>query len=228
VYALVRREGVPWPQATASVALDKLFELVGNFGVLVLALVGVGQGVLGPLLPRWVLGAATGLWLVAGLALLVLCQSRGDWPAWLPQGRWAEAWTRFARAARAGCPRASVGGVALALTGLTWLVLIWEYGWMARAVGLAGGGTEVLSLMLAARLAFLVPVPGGMAALEAGQYWAARALGYDPARGLALAVLIRARDLSVGLVGVALARTLMPRASGWHASRAPHEPARSA
>ncbi len=206
VYALVRRDGVPWAHATASVVLDKLFEVVGNLTVLVLGVAWLQARGLGLAVQKGLWTAVLGGLGAAWVALLLLCSGR--WrraPAWL----WApgrRALARFAAAARAGCPSRKAVFAAVGLTALTWAVLVLEYRWMVRAVGLPGTWLDVVSLLMAARVAFLAPVPGGLGALEAGQYWAAQALGYAPARGLSLAALIRLRDVSVGLVGLALVR----------------------
>jgi len=54
----------------------------------------------------------------------------------------------------------------------------------------------------------LMPMPGGLGALEASQALALGALGFGPAAGLSLALLIRARDLSFGALGLLLAGSL--------------------
>jgi len=63
----------------------------------------------------------------------------------------------------------------------------------------------------AARLAILLPFPGGLGALEASQVIVLSGLGYTPAQGAALALLIRARDLVFGgaglLLGLGLSQT---------------------
>jgi uncharacterized membrane protein YbhN (UPF0104 family) len=61
------------------------------------------------------------------------------------------------------------------------------------------------------RLAFLVPLPGGLGALEASQTFALAALGFQPALGIALSLLIRARDIILGAAGLALAAVLARR-----------------
>jgi uncharacterized membrane protein YbhN (UPF0104 family) len=56
-----------------------------------------------------------------------------------------------------------------------------------------------------ALLSFLLPIPAGLGALEAGQVFALGALGYSPVQAISLALLIRARDLLFGGLGVLLA-----------------------
>ena len=54
----------------------------------------------------------------------------------------------------------------------------------------------------AARVAFLLPVPAGLGALEAGQVLAMQALGINPAVGIGLSLLIRSRDIIFGGLGL--------------------------
>jgi uncharacterized membrane protein YbhN (UPF0104 family) len=68
---------------------------------------------------------------------------------------------------------------------------------------------ETLAAMTAARLAILLPVPGAAGVLEASQVLALQALGYGPAAGIALGLLIRARDLLIAGSGLWLASALV-------------------
>jgi len=112
----------------------------------------------------------------------------------------------------AGFLRRRPGGVLLALgfSLLSWVFLLGEY-WLAlRFLGLPVGLLETLVVVGAARLAILLPFPGGLGVLEASQVIVLSGLGYTPAQGAALALLIRARDVTFGgaglLLGLGLAR----------------------
>ena len=65
--------------------------------------------------------------------------------------------------------------------------------------------------MTATRLAFLTPLPGGLGALEAGQVLAMQTIGLDPALGISVSLLIRARDLAFGLAGMGIGARLSGR-----------------
>ncbi len=214
VLALKQREGVPVAQATASVALDKLLELVGNFGFLLLgALALFGVGLVGPS-ARW--GLLTGAAAMAGGAagyLVLVCRGAA------PLTRLASRLPRLERlthglaqteaAAQDICRRQGVIVWGLALSLPVWAALIAEYALMTRGLGIALTLPQILVLMTAARLAFLLPLlPGGLGVLEAGLMFTIGALGYDPAHGLALALLIRLRDLAVGAAGLFFAHRL--------------------
>jgi uncharacterized membrane protein YbhN (UPF0104 family) len=74
-----------------------------------------------------------------------------------------------------------------------------------------------LVTVVAARLAFLVPVLGGLGALDAGQALILPALGLDPALGLAACCLLRGRDLI--LVGLGAGLTCAALAGHHRATR---------
>ena len=54
-------------------------------------------------------------------------------------------------------------------------------------------------------LAFLVPWPGGLGALEASQVFALGAFGVSAASAISLTLVVRARDLIISGVGILLA-----------------------
>lgn len=87
-------------------------------------------------------------------------------------------------------------------SGLIWLLMISEYWLSLLFLGASLDISQVLFALTAARVAFLVPVPGGAGALEASQVWAMEVLGMEPATGAALVLLIRLRDVSLGLIGL--------------------------
>lgn len=101
--------------------------------------------------------------------------------------------------------RPLVFAAGFALTLLTWLLLIGEYHLALRYLGIPLTFGQTIVVLTAARLAFLLPAPGGLGALEASQVIALQALGFGPAAGLGISLLIRARDVLFGATGLALA-----------------------
>ena len=71
-------------------------------------------------------------------------------------------------------------------------------------LGLKLTALELTLVIVAGRLALLAPTPGALGALEASQILAMQSLGFEPAYGLSLALLIRARDIFFGLSGLLL------------------------
>lgn len=228
VYLTTRRHGVPSATAVAAVALDKTLELLVNFAFLATGLAAVLalQGRALPLL----LPAASRFQAVVGAALLLALPVAALGALWagrhplsapltalagrLPRGR--ARLTRLAGVLRAAeaqvatfCRRSPrTLAAALAVSALSWAALIGEY-WLASwLLGARPTIWQMVAALTAMRLAFLAPLPGGLGALEASQAAAFMALGFSPALGIALSLLIRARDILLGAAGLLLAALL--------------------
>ena len=80
--------------------------------------------------------------------------------------------------------------------------MIAEFYTMASFLGVSLSLAQLIALLTAARVAFLLPLPGGLGTLEASQVWALELMGFNPAVGLGLSLLIRLRDVSLGLLGL--------------------------
>ncbi len=212
VLLLHRREDVPLPQAIATVGLDKLFELVGNFGFLLLGAWALAESGLTNPSARWgLLAGASALALAAAGYIVMVCRGANPlrWMTERLKGRLASLLHHGAQAESAAATlcraRPGVGAQSILLALPTWLALVGEYALMTRGLGMHLTLVQILVVMTAARLAFLLPMlPGGLGALEGGLMFAAQALGYDPALGLALALVIRLRDLAVGAWGFSI------------------------
>jgi hypothetical protein len=227
ILLLTKRKAVPLPFAAASVTIDKALELLGNFTFLAFGiLISTQTRVLPGLSARPLLVAA-----LAVLALplaLVIAASRGVRPLtllldWMRQ-RWPSASHRLDRA------YASISEMethivlfyrqhpllllaAMGFSLASWVVMVSETWLELHFLGISLGVVETIAIVTASRLAFLIPVPGGLGALEAGLTLALTALGRTPAEALALSAVIRARDLLVGGSGLILA-AILPRDRG--------------
>ena len=73
---------------------------------------------------------------------------------------------------------------------------------MTYALGLRLSMTQTISALVAARFAFLTPLPAGLGVLEASQGLAMQTLGLEPAYGISISLLIRLRDILFAMVGV--------------------------
>ncbi len=216
VLYLQRRYGLTYTHATATVIMDKLLEFLANFALLAFGLTAVARaGILtgngGP-----ALGSLIGL---AGLLLgppayLILLRRR-IYPLYgflrrLPAVRWDSKPLRFLRAAEhlAGtfCRRhpksllAAIGASLLAAAGI-----VSEYALMTSFLQIHLPFWQTAAAWTAGWLAFLVPLPGGLGALEAGQVFALGAFGVSAAGAVSVALLIRGRDILVGGLGLLLA-----------------------
>jgi uncharacterized membrane protein YbhN (UPF0104 family) len=228
ILQLTRRHGLAADAAAASVVVDRLMEVAANF----LLLAAGGAWILRQGFPEF--SPPAGVLAPLGVVPLALggilaVQSRGRRPLSVLVRGLLKHWTaapRLEAAARwlaaaegqAGVALAQPPGVHLAYAGtaaLHWLGIAAEIWLVYCFLGAPLGLTPLVTVVVAARLAFLVPVPGGLGALEASQALILPALGLDPALGLAACCLFRARDfLLVGLgAGLGCAAMGGPRRS---------------
>jgi uncharacterized membrane protein YbhN (UPF0104 family) len=91
--------------------------------------------------------------------------------------------------------------------------MLLEYWLTLRFLGIQVNLIQAIAVLTAALIAFLFPLPGGLGALEASQVLAMTALGLNPALGLSASLLIRARDISLGGLGLLWAGVLARRAA---------------
>jgi uncharacterized protein (TIRG00374 family) len=83
-----------------------------------------------------------------------------------------------------------------------WVGMVFEYWLLGQFFGLQLSLAQAVSALTAARLAILTPLPGGLGALEASQVIAFQMLGFEPAFGISISLLIRLRDLLFGVTGL--------------------------
>jgi uncharacterized membrane protein YbhN (UPF0104 family) len=97
--------------------------------------------------------------------------------------------------------------IVLAALGVSlgaWVLIVVEYVVLLRLLGLTLSLPQALAALTAARIAFLMPAPGGLGTLEASQALAMQALGIDPAYGIAAGLVIRGRDVLFAGTGLLL------------------------
>ncbi|NKQ36765.1 MAG: flippase-like domain-containing protein [Chloroflexi bacterium] len=215
---LLERAGVARQTAVASVSLDKSLELLVNFGFLLLAVTAVLQaGVLGGAL------GSTAVWFVLALliwpALFLLAVGRGWRPlsrlmAFVPLWGWPAGWRKKYTAVyqamgesegemtRLFGERPLALAAALFVSLLGWGLMILEFGLMFAFLGLPLTPIQLLALLVAARLALLLPLPGGLGSLAASLTFALEAMGVNPAYGVSASVLIHLRDVLLGSFGL--------------------------
>jgi len=216
VFYLKHNHGLSFARATSAVIMDKLLEFLANFiligaGLTAAIRVGMisrnGAQTLGSLVPL----AVILLWPVIHLLLL----HRGRYPvsgllrfaspvignpAWvrliIVSERMAASFTRRKLPALLG---------ALFFSLAAWGGMAAEYFLMADFLNAHLGFEQILAALTAALFAFLMPLPGGLGALEASQVYALTTMGYASSIGISLSLLMRARDILNGGVGLLLA-----------------------
>jgi len=216
VIYLQREHGVTFARATAAVINDKLLEFLANFillgaGITAAMRVGLlarsGTQAIGSLIPL----AIILLWPLVHLAML----SQGRYPvssllrATLSRFE-RKKWMRIAIVSErmAGSFTRRHPGALMAALGfslLSWAGMAVEYLFITNFLGAEISGEQALASLTAALLAFLMPLPGGLGALEASQVYVMTAFGYPAATGIGISLLMRARDFLNGGLGLLLA-----------------------
>jgi len=208
VLFLRKGHGVPGSRALAAIALDRAITVFCNFAVLATGIAFIlGSGILTgvPLADALPVSLLLGLLPVAYLFLVWLGRRPlGNLISKL-QGRLAQG-LRSAEEQLGQLVRQKPG---LFLQGLLvsvgiWAALFYEFWLMMHFLGIDLDGLGLVVIVTAGRLALWVPTPGAVGALEASQVLAVQALGFDPAYGLSLGLLIRARDIFFGILGLVL------------------------
>ena len=94
----------------------------------------------------------------------------------------------------------SLGASVLAMLGI-----VLEYYLMINFLGMQLGAVQIFAALTSMQVAFLMPLPGGLGALEASQVFALGALGQSASVAISLTLLMRARDILNGGIGLLLA-----------------------
>ncbi|HCE18089.1 MAG TPA: hypothetical protein DEQ80_09540 [Anaerolinea thermolimosa] len=92
----------------------------------------------------------------------------------------------------------------LGISTFAWLVMGGEFFFMLRYLGVPVTLLQMAGVLTAVRIAFLLPSPAGIGTLELSLFLAMRAVGIDPTCALAASLLIRSRDMALGLTGLIL------------------------
>jgi hypothetical protein len=83
--------------------------------------------------------------------------------------------------------------------------MVYEYTYMLSCLRADLDFQQALASLTVVRLSFLMPLPAGLGTLEASQVLAVSAFGQPAALGISLSLLMRARDLLLGGLGLLLA-----------------------
>jgi uncharacterized protein (TIRG00374 family) len=222
VIYLQRNHGFSYARATSTVIMDKLVEFLVNFlllsvgvwavlevgllsspkGVSIIGLVGLGIVLVWPVIHIGLLYRK-----VTPVTAVILAI-----PFLNPDSRFARLIINSETLAAEFCQRhtsallASVGVSALAVLGI-----LAEYALMAIFLNINLSLIELFAALTFLQLAFLVPFPGGLGALEASQVFALGVYGYSPAVAISLTLLQRGRDILNGGLGLLIAGRGIPR-----------------
>lgn len=220
--------GMPLRKALLALGLDRFFELWVNFSVLLLAvlllLAGIGdnnainnsensigdwQTMMVPLLIF--------LGLMVSLAWVLIKQ-----PQWINDRleRIAARWQHNHRLNNINQHWQSLGDdlryalrtqklrflLAILLSLLGWAGLLAELYLILHYVGIEADLRSFLIILVAMRMALLLPMPGGVGTIEASVLWSFHTLNLPASAALGLIALMRVRDAIVLLIGLACLR----------------------
>jgi uncharacterized protein (TIRG00374 family) len=215
VHLVRSRHDLSVTSALAGVTLDKLVELLVNFSFLIFGLILLLQSKLlnipSSSLP---LSLSVGFLTLPTAYLLLLWKGYSPVSSFLTylvtSTRKTKAFIQVRQATKSteeqiswvlrDKPGALIRTLILSL--LIWILMVAEYWMMLRILGIRFEATQTIIVLTAARIAFLLPFPAGLGALEAGQVTAMQMLGIEPALGISVSLLIRARDLSLAVLGL--------------------------
>ena len=224
VYNLQQNHGISFARATSAVIMDKLIEFLGNSILIVAGLTAALQVGMISTNEKFPLASLIPLAAILTIPLVHLtllyhgrypltsilrpASSLFGNPAWIRllivSERMAASFTRRRLSAVLG---------ALFFTLLAMAGTLLEYALMTFFLGAHLSFAQNLAGLTSALLAFVLPLPGGLGALEASQVYALTSMGYAPAIGISLSLLIRARDLMNAGLGLLLAGKLIRRLS---------------
>lgn len=93
---------------------------------------------------------------------------------------------------------------ALGISVLSWIVMFFEYKFATQLIGINVGAVEIFFIVSFIGMAILFPIPMAIGALEAGQVSAFALIGLPISAGVALAFLVRAKDITIAIIGMIL------------------------
>ena len=219
-----RRHGVPGYVAIASVTVDKLLEILVNFGFL---FAGVLIAVYTQFIPAFPapLAIGAGLILLCLPVMIMIMLSRGIRPLSALLDRLVPIDKRSKSRAYTLVGASENDAVALfqesprvlfnafLISVGVWIALVGEYWLTLHFLGLDLTLGQLAVAVTAARLAIMLPLPGGLGTLEASQVFVMNLLGVDPALGLSASLLIHTRDILFALLGLLWGNIAV---GGWH------------
>ena len=209
VLYLQRKYGITYTRATASVLMDKLLEFLANFFLLAVGLTSVLQaGIIST-------NGNSSLLSLSGLVILcvwppihIILMMRGIYPVSsilrkISNNKFARFIFASERMAGTFCRRHMSSLLsAIFVSLLAAIGMVSEFFFIMRSLHIDLSFSQTIAAWTAGWLAFLVPLPGGLGALEASQVFALGAFGIPAASAISVVFLIRGRDLLIGGLGL--------------------------
>ncbi len=210
---LQRKYKTTYTHAAAVVITDKLLEFLANFLIFGAGFISILQmGLLSLEEGNFIIIGIIPLLLLPPLHLFLMWQGKRPL-SFLARKIAHNKLTRFISAAEhlAGrfCQRRLPYLLsAAAVSMLASSSMVAEYFLVTHFFGLNLTFNQITAAWTVSGLAFLLPLPGGVGALEASQVFALGAFGVSAASAISVTLLMRARDLLIGGIGLLLAGRL--------------------
>ena len=217
IYAIRKKHHIPDSDALASVGLDKVIELLASFSFLWIGIVTI---LLSGLVtnPTYLQVGSSSLILILmpTIYIIALFMKRRPFTRlirifekWLPDNLNLRRVIGIldsaeARAGQFCTDRPIQFFIILFVSLMIWVLIVYEFWLSFQYLGLVLSISQILFVMVAARLALLLPLPGGIGVLEASQVLALQFLGFNPAFGVGIMILARGRDFFLAVFGVGI------------------------
>lgn len=225
VYWLWHKYSMPLHHSFLAVGVDRFFELWVNFSILLVMLLALIFSNPHDFI-EWqyialVLASIIITMIIIGWTLLRRPQAIEAWinriiSPWLHHKRMREIdqhLINFNRMLQAAFThRRKYFGIAIGLSFLGWTCMLAELWLLLNFIEIPLSSTNFLLLFVLVRLAFLLPLPGGLGTIEAAIFWGFQYLSFPLSAATSLIVLMRLRDVTILLTSV----TLLP---GLHSSK---------
>jgi uncharacterized protein (TIRG00374 family) len=211
VLYLQRNYGMTYTRATSTVVMDKLLEFLANFVLLGIGLTAIIQAGIFSTNGYGSLASLGGLIvLLLWPPIHIILLYHGKYPISKVLRKFSNnKIVRFIAASErmAGtfCRR-HLGSLlsAIFVSLLAAFGMVVEFFCITLFLGIHLSFWQTIAAWTAGWLAFLVPLPGGLGALEASQVFALGAFGISAVSAIGVTLLIRARDLLIGGLGLLL------------------------
>jgi uncharacterized protein (TIRG00374 family) len=221
IYWLYKRCAIAIHSAVLALGMDRFFELWINFSVLLL---GVALLLLSPVqtgadLPQIMMALFGMMAVLTVLGWLALRK-----PRWVSGRleRLSQRWLQSPRLRQLDDHWQALGSDlqkvfntrkpgllwALALSVLGWIVIFAEMALVLAFLDIEVDVAGFVLIMVAMRLALLLPLPGGIGTLEASVLWSFQSLGLPASAAVGVIALMRLRDAMVLLAGLLCLRAV--------------------
>lgn len=210
----LNRCGVPLQKALLSLGMDRFFEVWINFSILLCGLAVILMSPTTAKIESYQILNSLIILVIFITAIPWLLIKQPNWiflsfkkltshwnhPRWLTiKNQWLLLQTDL-RFSLKNQKRELTFALILSLAG--WGMLIGELFLLLEFIDVHLNITEFVTLLVALRLALLLPIPGGVGTLEASVFWSFQMLNISGGQAIAFIALMRLRDVVILLVGL--------------------------